>query len=77
MVLYQGTQGKTREAQLKTETVLKRACELYRTEKVKRLPPKAARRDVRKLEDVDLATNLEELIVPPGNRLRRLECSRN
>jgi toxin HigB-1 len=35
-----------------------------------------ANRAVRKLEYVDLATNIEDLKVPPGNRLHRLEGDR-
>ena len=47
--------------------------ELYATGKSKRFPADAARRAVRKLEYVDLATRLDDLKVPPGNRLHALE----
>jgi len=54
----------------------KRTCELYLTGKAKRFPPDVASRAVRKLEYVDLATNLDDLKVPPGNRLHPLEGDR-
>jgi proteic killer suppression protein len=50
--------------------------ELYATGKSKRFPPDIARRAVRKLEYVDLATRLDDLKVPPGNRLHELERDR-
>jgi plasmid maintenance system killer protein len=43
--------------------------ELFATGATKRFPPDVARRAARKLEYVDLATNLDDLKVPPGNRL--------
>ncbi|WP_396957944.1 type II toxin-antitoxin system RelE/ParE family toxin [Nitrosomonas sp.] len=46
--------------------------ELYVTGKTKRLPPDIVKRASRKLEYVDLATCLEDLQVPPGNRLHAL-----
>jgi proteic killer suppression protein len=55
----------------------KRTHELYQTGKAKRFPPDLASRAVRKLEYVDLATSLDDLKVPPGNRLHRLEGDRN
>lgn len=42
---------------------------LYVTGKSRRLPPDIVKRGLRKLEYVDLATRLEDLRVPPGNRL--------
>jgi proteic killer suppression protein len=45
---------------------------LYTTGKSKRFPPDVARRAVRKLEYVDLATCLDDLKVPRGNRLHAL-----
>jgi toxin HigB-1 len=54
----------------------KRTRDLYLTGKAKRLPPDVARRAARKLEYVDLATGLDDLKVPPGNRLHRLEGER-
>jgi proteic killer suppression protein len=50
--------------------------ELYVTGKSKRLPPDIARRAMRKLEYIDLATHLDDLRVPPGNRLHELERDR-
>lgn len=50
--------------------------ELYTTGKSKRFPPDIAKRAARKLEYVDLATRLEDLKVPPGNRLHELERDR-
>jgi len=46
------------------------------TGRMRRLPPDIARRAVRKLEYVDLATSLEDLKVPPGNRLHALTRDR-
>jgi proteic killer suppression protein len=43
----------------------------------RRLPPDVARRALRKLEYVDLASRLDDLRVPPGNRLHALEGDRN
>jgi len=41
-----------------------------------RFPPDIARRARRKLEYIHLATRLEDLRVPPGNRLHKLTSSR-
>ncbi len=54
----------------------KRTQELYLTGKSKRFSPDVARRAARKLEYVDLATSLDDLKVPPGNRLHRLKGDR-
>jgi proteic killer suppression protein len=54
----------------------KRTQELYLTGKAKRFPPDVAGRAARKLEYVDLATSLDDLKVPPGNWLHRLEGDR-
>jgi len=40
------------------------------------LPPVVLRRALRKLEYIDLATALNDLKVPPGNRLHELERDR-
>ena len=45
---------------------------LFATGKSKRLPADMARRAARKLEYVDLATCLDDLKVPLGNRLHAL-----
>jgi addiction module HigA family antidote len=50
----------------------KRTQEPYLTGKAKHFPPDVARRAARKLEYVDLATRLDDLNVPPGNRLHAL-----
>lgn len=54
----------------------KRTQELYLTGKANRFPPGVAGRAARKLEYVDLATSLNDLKVPPGNRLHPLEGDR-
>ncbi|MDP2799264.1 MAG: type II toxin-antitoxin system RelE/ParE family toxin, partial [Deltaproteobacteria bacterium] len=43
--------------------------DLYVTGKSKRLPPDLCKRAIRRLEYIDLATCLEDLKVPPSNRL--------
>jgi len=50
--------------------------ELYSTGKSKRFPPDIVKRAVRKLEYIDLATQLDDLKVPPGNRLHELKGDR-
>ena len=54
----------------------KRTQDLYLTGRAKRFPPDVAGRAARKLEYVDLATTLDDLKVPPGNRLHPLEGAR-
>ena len=54
----------------------RRTKELYETGKAKRFPPDVATRAARKLEYVDLATTLDDLRNPPGNRLHALEGDR-
>jgi proteic killer suppression protein len=54
----------------------KRTKELYETGKAKRFPADVAKRAARKLEYVDLATTLDDLRAPPGNRLHALEGDR-
>lgn len=51
----------------------RRTQELYVTGKAKRIPVEVARRAARKLEYIDLATRLDDLKTPPGNRLHALE----
>ena len=46
--------------------------ELYETGKSKRFPSEIWKRALRRLEFVDLATHLEDLKVPPSNRLHKL-----
>ena len=50
--------------------------ELYDTGKSNRFPPEIRKRAVRKLEYLDLATCLNDLRVPPSNRLHDLERDR-
>jgi len=50
--------------------------ELYATGKSKRIPADIAKRAARKLEYVDLAKRLDDLRIPPGNRLHALEGNR-
>ena len=54
----------------------RRTEELYTIGRAKSFPPDVARRAARKLEYVDLATRLDDLRVPPGNRLHALEGDR-
>ena len=54
----------------------RRTKELYETGKSKRFPAALRRRALRKLEYVDLATGLDDLKVPPSNRLHDLERDR-
>ena len=49
---------------------------LYRTGKSRRFPPEIARRATRRLEYIDLAACLDDLKVPPSNRLHALEGDR-
>lgn len=53
-----------------------RSKDLYETGRAKRFPSDVAKRAARKLEYIDLATTLEDLRVPPGNRLHALEGDR-
>jgi len=50
--------------------------ELYDTGKSKRFPPDLWKRALRRLEYLDLATCLNDLRVPPSNRLHELEKDR-
>ena len=54
----------------------RRSYDLYITGRAKRFPPDVAGRAARKLEYVDLATRLEDLKVPRGNRLHALKDDR-
>jgi len=54
----------------------KRTRDLFVDGKVKQLPPDIAKRAARKLEYIDLATRLDDLKVPPGNRLHALKDDR-
>jgi len=54
----------------------KRTRELFATGKAVRFPADVARRAARKLEYVDLASTLDDLKVPPGNRLHALKGDR-
>ena len=54
----------------------KRTQELYTKGKSRRFPQSVAVRAARKLEYVDLAARVEDLNVPPGNRLHALSGNR-
>lgn len=49
---------------------------LFRRERVKRIDPTIQRAALRKLLMLDAAANLEDLRVPPGNRLEALKGDR-
>ena len=54
----------------------RRTLELFATGKAKRFPADVSKRAARKLEYLDLATSLDDLKVPRGNRLHALERDR-
>jgi proteic killer suppression protein len=54
----------------------KRTQDLYATGRAKRFAPDVAAHAARMLEYVDLAAQLDDLKVPPGNRLHALEGDR-
>ena len=54
----------------------KRTQDLYETGRAERFPPDVAGRAARKLEYVDLASELDDLKVPRGNRLHTLKGDR-
>jgi len=49
---------------------------LFITGKSKRLPPDLVRRAIRRLEYINYATSLNDLRVPPSNRLHALTADR-
>ncbi len=54
----------------------RRTRDLFTTGQAKRFPADVARRAARKLEYVHLVTRLDDLKVPPGNRLHSLKDDR-
>ncbi len=54
----------------------KQTQELYETGRSKRFSPDIRKRAIRKLEYLDLASGLEDLKIPPSNRLHELERER-
>ena len=54
----------------------RRTQELFLKGRAKRFPPDVAGRAARKLEYVHLANSLDDLKVPPGNRLHALKGDR-
>ena len=54
----------------------KHRLEFYITGKSKRIAPDIIKRAIRRLEYIDLATCLEDLKVPPSNRLHPLKGDR-
>lgn len=55
----------------------RRTRDLFTMGTAKRFPPDVAGRAARKLEYVELATSLDDLRVPPGNRLHALKDDRD
>jgi len=51
----------------------KHTATLYAEGKSRRLPPDVIRRAIRRLEYVDLATSLDDLKIPPSNRLHAMK----
>ena len=49
---------------------------LFHRERVSRVPPELQRRALRKLRMLDAAQSLEDLRIPPGNRLEQLRGDR-
>ena len=49
---------------------------LFRRERIRRLPPEIQRTALRKLVQLDAAISLDDLRVPPGNRLEALTGDR-
>jgi proteic killer suppression protein len=49
---------------------------VFRRERSRRLPPDVFRRALRKLLLLDAADSLDDLRIPPGNRLERLSGTR-
>lgn len=50
---------------------------LFRTGRANHVPPDVSPRALRKLELIHVAANIEDLRVPPGNRLHALSGSRS
>ena len=50
---------------------------LFHRERVKGIPPSVQRRALRKLLLLDAAESLDDLRVPPGNRLEKLRGNRD
>lgn len=55
----------------------KRTAELFAKGSARGIPPDVIRRAVRRMEYVDLATRLDDLRTPPGNRLHALKGDRS
>ena len=49
---------------------------LWKGRKTKAVPPDVRERALAKLVSIDIATNVEELKAPPGNRLKKLSGDR-
>lgn len=50
--------------------------EFYATGRSRRIPPDIIQRARRELEYVDIATRLDDLRIPPGNKLHQLGADR-
>jgi proteic killer suppression protein len=55
----------------------RRTQDLFVNAAARRFPPDIAARAARKLEYIDLATRVDDLRVPPGNRLHALKADRS
>ncbi len=55
----------------------KHTATLYASGKSRRLPPDLVNRALRRLEYIDLAASLDDLKVPPSNRLHTLKDDRS
>jgi proteic killer suppression protein len=63
------------EAMIKTFAD-KHTMKFYESGESRRIPPDLLKRAIRKIEYVNLATTLDDLKVPPGNRLHALKEDR-
>ena len=54
----------------------KQTAQLYTDGTSKRLPPDVVKRALRRLEYIELSTSLDDLKVPPSNRLHALKDDR-
>lgn len=61
---------------IKTFTT-KETAALFANEKIRRLPPEILQVARRKLVQLHRVSSIEELRIPPGNRLEKLSCNRD
>jgi proteic killer suppression protein len=55
----------------------KETAALFANEKIRRLPPEILQVARRKLVQLHRVSSIEELRIPPGNRLEKLSCNRD